>query len=188
MSIERQASTGARRLSFVVVGSCIVDFCVTVVRLPARGETVLASGVTRSLGGKGANQATALRRLGGEVAMVGCVGEDDFGDAFLELFRQEGIETRFVHRERSAPTGVAFPMVLPGGGNAIVAAPAASMLLPVAAVAAAAARIRQATALLLQLEVPAPAAAAAMAAAREGGVPVFLNPAPYVVEAPRLLA
>ena len=84
------------------VGSCIVDFCVSVARLPGRGETVLADSVTRSLGGKGANQATALRRLGGEVAIVGCVGRDDFGEAFLELFWQEGIETGFVHRDRSA--------------------------------------------------------------------------------------
>ncbi len=187
MTAEPTANAGPGPLSFVVVGSCIVDFCVTVARLPARGETVLAEGVTRSLGGKGANQATALRRLGGEVAIVGCVGTDDFGDAFLDLFRREGIDTACVHRERSVPTGVAFPMVLPGGGNAIVAAPAASMLLPAAAVEAAAPRIRRAAALLLQLEVPAAAAAAAMATARGAGVPVFLNPAPFVAEAPRLV-
>src|SRR5258708_299830 len=186
MSAEMSPSARPEPPCFVVVGSCIVDFCVNVSRLPARGETVLADGVTRSLGGKGANQATALRRLGGEVAIVGCIGVDDFGEAFLNLFRQEGIESGFVHREGSAPTGVAFPMVLPGGGNAIVAAPGASMLLPVSAVEAAAPRIRQASALLLQLEVPAAAAAAAMAAAREAGVPVFLNPAPYVAEALRL--
>jgi ribokinase len=186
--MSASASAGHKPLSYVVVGSCIVDFCVRVARLPGRGETVLADGVTRSLGGKGANQATALRRLGGEVAIVACVGADDFGAAFLDGFRREGIETGFVHRDESAPTGVAFPMVLPGGGNAIVAAPAASMRLPVEAVAAAAARIRAATALLLQLEVPAAAAAAAMALAREAGVPVFLNPAPYGADAPRLAA
>jgi ribokinase len=173
-------------LSYVVVGSCIVDFCVSVARLPAPGETVLADGLTRSLGGKGANQATALRRLGGEVAIVASLGADDFGDAFVDFFAQEGIDTGLVHRERSAPTGVAFPMVLPGGGNAIVAAPAASMRLPVAAVEAAAPWIRRAAALLLQLEVPAAAAAAAMAVAGEAGVPVYLNPAPYVAEAPGL--
>jgi ribokinase len=186
--MSANASGSLRPLSFVVVGSCIVDFCVSVARLPGRGETVLADSVTRSLGGKGANQATALRRLGGEVAIVGCVGWDDFGEAFLDFFRQEGIETGFVHRERSVPTGMAFPMVLPGGGNAIVAAPSASMRLPEAAVAAAAARIRQAAALLVQLEVPAGAVAAAMAVAREAGVPVFLNPAPAVDEAPLLAA
>src|SRR5579863_6724066 len=175
-------------LSFVVVGSCIVDFCVRVPRLPGRGETVLAESVTRSLGGKGANQATALRRLGGEVAIVAGIGADDFGAAFLEGFGREGIETRFVHRDAAAPTGVAFPMLLPGGGNAIVAAPAASMALPVVAVEAAAERIRGASALLLQLEVPAAAAAAAMALARAAGVPVYLNPAPFVAAAPRLAA
>jgi ribokinase len=184
------AATGGSSLppSFVVVGSCIVDFCVSVARLPGRGETVLADSVTRSLGGKGANQATALRRLGGDVAIVGCVGWDDFGEAFLELFRQEGIETGFVHRDRSVPTGMAFPMMLPGGGNAIVAAPSASMRLPEAAVAAAAARIARAAALLVQLEVPAAAVAAAMAVARQAGVPVFLNPAPAVDAAARLAA
>ena len=186
--MSASADASPRPLSFVVVGSCIVDFCVSVPRLPEPGETVLADSVTRSLGGKGANQATALRRLGGEVAIVACVGCDDFGEAFLDFFRQEGIETGFLHRDPSAPTGMAFPMVLPGGGNAIVAAPSASMRLPEAAVAAAAARIRQAAALLVQLEVPAAAAAAAMAVARQAGVPVFLNPAPAVEAASRLAA
>jgi ribokinase len=186
--MSANASGNPRPLSFVVVGSCIVDFCVSVARLPGRGETVLADSVTRSLGGKGANQATALRRLGGEVAIVGCVGDDDFGEAFLDFFRLEGIETGFVHRDPSAPTGMAFPMVLPGGGNAIVAAPSASMRLPEAAVAGAAARIRQAAALLVQLEVPAGAVAAAMAVAREAGVPIFLNPAPAVDAAAGLAA
>jgi ribokinase len=105
----------------VIVGSCIVDFCVRVPSLPQRGETILASSVSRSLGGKGANQATALRRLGGEVAIVTCVGDDDFGAAFLHLFAEEGIDAGFVHRDRSVPTGIAFPMILPGGANAIVA-------------------------------------------------------------------
>jgi ribokinase len=186
--MSASADASPRPLSFVVVGSCIVDFCVSVPRLPGRGETVLADSVARSLGGKGANQATALRRLGGEVAIVAGVGCDDFGETFLDFFRQEGIETGFIYRDPSAPTGMAFPMVLPGGGNAIVAAPSASMRLPEAAVAAAAARIRQAAALLVQLEVPAAAAAAAMAAARQAGVPVFLNPAPAVEEAQRLAA
>src|ERR1700674_160615 len=186
--MSASADASPRPLSFVVVGSCIGDFCVSVPRLPEPGGTVPADSLTRSLGRKGANQAPALRRLGGEVAIVACVGCDDFGEAFLDFFRQEGIETGFLHRDPSAPTGMAFPMVLPGGGNAIVAAPSASMRLPEAAVAAAAARIRQAAALLVQLEVPAAAAAAAMAVARQAGVPVFLNPAPAVEAAARLAA
>jgi ribokinase len=174
--------------SFVVAGSCIVDFCVRLPRLPRLGETVLASGLSRSLGGKGANQATALRRLGGEVTMIACVGEDDNGAAFLRLFELEGIDAGFVQRDGSAPTGVAFPMMLPGGANAIVAAPSASFRLSSAAVEAAGARIRLAAALLLQLEIPAPAAAAAMALARAAGVPAFLNPAPAPATSPALSA
>ncbi|HEX3529212.1 MAG TPA: ribokinase [Thermoanaerobaculia bacterium] len=173
--------------STVVVGSCIVDFCVRVPSLPQRGETVLASGFSRSLGGKGANQATALRRLGGEVAIVTSVGADDFGAAFLHLFAEEGIEAGFVHRDRSLPTGIAFPMILPGGANAIVAAPSASLGLPISAVEAAGPTIRKAAALLLQLEIPPAAASSAMALARAAGVPVFLNPAPFVEAAPQLV-
>src|SRR5262245_44257138 len=119
MSPSAKAPAGPRRPSVVVVGSCIMDFCVDVPRLPERGETVLAGGPSRSLGGKGANQATALRRLGCDVALVACLGADDFGDDFMELFRREGVETGCIHRDGSAPTGVAFPMVLPGGANAI---------------------------------------------------------------------
>jgi ribokinase len=188
MSARPPANASPRAPSVVVVGSCIMDFCVRVARLPRHGETVLADGLTRSLGGKGANQAIALRRLGVDVALVAGLGGDDFGDSFLDCFRREGVETRYLHRDPEAPTGVAFPMLLPGGANAIVAAPAASLRLPVAAVTAAAPRIREADALLLQLEVPAAVAAAAMAVAREAGVQVFLNPAPYVDEAPRLAA
>jgi ribokinase len=173
---------------FVVAGSCIVDHSVQVPRLPRLGETVLASGLTRSLGGKGANQATALRRLGGEVAILACLGADGAGDEFLRLFAAEGIDAGAIHRHGSAPTGIAFPMVLPGGANAIVAAPGASLELPVAAVAAASGKIRRAAALLLQLEIPAAVAAAAMALAREARVTVFLNPAPAVDEAASLLA
>src|SRR5579864_4763796 len=62
MATDLSANPRREPPAFVVLGSCIVDFCVRVDRLPARGETVLASSVTRSLGGKGANQATALRR------------------------------------------------------------------------------------------------------------------------------
>jgi ribokinase len=171
----------------VVAGSCIVDYSVTVPRLPRPGETVIAGSVNRSLGGKGANQATALRRLGCAVAFISCVGEDEAGEAFLRLFAQEGIDAAFVHRDPAAPTGMAFPMVLEGGGNAIVAAPSASMLLPVATVEAAAAKLRAAAALLVQLEIPLAAVAALLHLARAAGVPAFLNPAPAVPGAAELL-
>ena len=182
--MSQDASTSSPAV--VVVGSSIVDFCVRVPRLPQRGETVLASGFSRSLGGKGANQAIALRRLGAEVAIVTSLGDDAAGGEFLHAFREEGIEVGFIHTDPAEPTGIAFPMVLAGGGNAIVAAPAASLRLPVAAVEAAGERIGRAAALLLQLEIPPAAAEAAMALARAAGVPVFLNPAPFVNEAPRL--
>jgi ribokinase len=177
-------------LFVVVVGSCIVDFSVEVQRLPAPGETVIAGGLERNLGGKGANQATALSRLGVAAALIACVGADDFGTAFLDFLHGEGVDTAGVTRTAAQPTGIAMPMILPGGANAIVAAPAASLALSVADVTAAAAaqRFERAAALLLSLEGPEETTAAAMAAARRAGCPVFLNPAPWVAGTAQLAA
>ena len=173
---------------FVVVGSCIADSCVHVDRLPEIGETVLASRLTRALGGKGANQAVALRRLGGDVVLLSAVGDDEPGRSFLALLAAEGMTSDLVHRDPSEPTGMAMPLILPGGRNAIVAATGASGRLPDSAVEAATTALRAADAVLLQLEVPLTVVGRAMAIAREAGRLVVLNPAPVVPGAVALLA
>jgi ribokinase len=179
---ERKAS------SFVVLGSCIADTFMRVDRLPAVGETVLARSVSRALGGKGANQAVALRRLGEEVALVSSIGEDEAGRSFLDLFDLEGVDRRLVFCDSTWPTGMAVPMILPNGQNAIVAAPSAALALPVAAIDEAALLIGGSRAILIQLEVPLATVDRAIAAARAGGAPVFLNPAPVVPGAHELLS
>ena len=163
-----------------VVGSCIMDFCVSLPRLPRLGETVVAGGLSVSHGGKGANQAVALARLGAAPRLIAAVGDDDFGRSFRTRLRDEGVGVDLVGTAAAAPTGIGIPLILAGGGNAIVVALGAAMSLRPEAVSAAWREIAAAAALLLQLEVPMDTAIAAMEIARAAGVEVCLNAAPVV--------
>ena len=95
-----------RRPQVTVLGSLNMDISVTVPRLPGPGATVLGSAARFTPGGKGANQAVAAARLGADVRMVGCVGDDDFGRQLLAALRAEGIDTgpvRIVHGRPDRP-------------------------------------------------------------------------------------
>src|SRR6201997_4062614 len=91
-----------------VLGSLNMDISVTVPRLPEPGATVLGSAARFTPGGKGANQAVAAARLGAEVRMAGCVGDDDFGRQLLAAMRTEGINTDAVRVVAGVPTGLAM--------------------------------------------------------------------------------
>jgi len=103
-----------------------MDISVTVPRLPGPGSTVLGSAARFTPGGKGANQAVAAARLGASVAMVGCVGRDDFGQQLLKALTDEGIDTAAVAVLDGAPTGLAMITVDAGGENIITVAPGAN--------------------------------------------------------------
>src|SRR5574341_924248 len=114
----------------LVIGSANMDFTVAVPRLPAKGETVTGGSFYVSHGGKGANQAVAARRLGGDVRFVGCVGQDPQGDQVVDQLAAEGIPTDGVIRTEAA-TGVALITVDGEGRNQIAVASGANLeLLP----------------------------------------------------------
>src|SRR5580658_6249690 len=115
-----------KRPRVTVLGSLNMDISVTVPRLPAPGATVLGGTARFTPGGKGANQAVAAARLGAEVRMVGCVGDDDFGRQLLAALRAEGIDTHAVRTVTSVPTGLAMIAVDEAGENLIVVAPGAN--------------------------------------------------------------
>jgi len=165
-------------VKIVVVGSSNTDMVVKVPHLPAPGETVLGGEFVMAPGGKGANQAVAAARLGAEVTLVACIGEDIFGEQAAAGFRREGIDTRYLTRHPQAASGVALIAVDPAGENSIAVAPGANMHLSPDDVRAAAATIQAADGLLLQLEVPLETALAAAELAHQAGVRVILNPAP----------
>jgi len=134
----------------VVVGSVNLDLSATVARLPEPGETVTGATLSRFPGGKGANQALAARRLGTDVRLVACVGEDAAADEALALLRGEGVDLSGLQVLPGAATGIALICVAPSGENQIVVAPGANAAMDPAAIDPGAV-----DALICQLEVPA---------------------------------
>jgi ribokinase len=161
----------------LVIGSANMDYTVSVPHLPAEGETVTGGSFYVSHGGKGANQAVAARRLGGDVRFVGCVGQDPQGDQVVEQMAAEGIPTDGVIRTEAA-TGVALIMVDREGRNQIAVASGANLELLPDLAKMHASLMPWAEALLLQLEIPVSSVQWALATAREHGVLSILNPAP----------
>lgn len=161
-----------------VVGSINMDLVVRAPALPVPGQTVLGGPFGTFPGGKGANQAVAAARAGGQVAMVGCVGADAYGPTLRAGLLHEGIDVSLVRTQADTATGVAVIAVDPTGQNTIIVAPGANAALTVEDVEQAAGLIRSAAVLLLQLEVPLPVVTAAARIARAAGTRVILNPAP----------
>lgn len=160
--------------TFVVAGSLNLDLAFEVPHLPREGEAVHAGRLRRDLGGKGFNQAAALRRLGAEVLMMGAVGADADGDQFLARLDELGIGRTGVARLPGIPTGLAVPMVDPEGANLIVVALGANLDPSVAA----APLPKGADFLLLQGELAPESNLALARAARAGGLRFMVNLAP----------
>ncbi len=161
-----------------VVGSLNMDLIVRAPHIPAPGETVTGRTFSTAAGGKGANQAVAAARLGAQVTMVGCVGDDAHGRALISGLQADGIRTDFVRVDGKAATGVALITVADSGENSIVVSPGANHTLSPADVSAAEAAIGGADMVLLQLEIPLETVTAAVQMAKKHRVPVLLNPAP----------
>ena len=161
----------------VVIGSINTDLIVPIPRLPKPGETLAGGELVTAFGGKGANQAVAAARLGADVAMVGRVGRDDFGDRRRVALAKEGVDVRHVRRT-PAPTGTAIILLQSGGENSIVLSPGANAHVTPADVDAALPVLRRADAVLLQLEIPIATVRHALRRCRELGVTTVLDPAP----------
>jgi ribokinase len=172
----------------LVVGSINMDLVVRVPHAPAPGETVLGGDFETFPGGKGANQAVAAARMGGEVTMVGRVGNDDFGNTLIHGLVEDKIKTTHVTKDSNAPTGIAMIAVAADGENMIVVASGANMQVSVEDVNKARELMRETDLLLLQLETPIEVLTAAVELANAYGVPVVLNPAPAQRLAKSLLA
>ena len=145
---------------------------------PHKGETIIGDAFDIFTGGKGFNQATAAARLGAEVALIGSIGSDPFGDLLRTAIKNESINSRFITRRTDIGTGIATIVVEPDGDNSIIVVPRANMALTTADIDAAADCIADADVLLLQLETPIAASERAAAIAKQHGATVVLNPAP----------
>ena len=164
-------------MKITVIGSINMDIVMKVPRLPQKGETLLASEYLRVPGGKGANQAVAVARLGVTVSMVGALGKDAEGDCLLKQLKQEGIDTAGVLRTDTA-SGNALITVDEKGDNTILVYPGANLQVTPAWVMQQKELIVQADWIMLQLEIPMESVVTAAHLARNNGTQVLLNPAP----------
>jgi ribokinase len=159
-----------------VFGSVNMDLVAYVEQVPASGETVTGTAFRQVPGGKGANQAVAAARAGADVAFLGAVGEDSFGEDLRANLVGSGVDVSGLRTVPGA-SGVAHIVVDGGGGNSIIVVPGANG--EVTGVAAGdPGIIGGSAALLLQLELPMEAVVSAARTGRELGVPVYLTPAP----------
>jgi ribokinase len=170
-------------MTVIVLGSVNMDLVVHTPRLPDPGETLMGSRFLTTPGGKGANQAVALARLGVPTQLVGRVGGDAFGRELLEALEGFGVHLQEVRIDSSSHSGVAMITVAENGENQIIGVPGANGQLDVTDVQRMQALLPQAQTLLLQLEIPVSVVKAAAIAARQAGVPVILDPAPVPPEA-----
>ena len=142
----------------MVIGSSNTDLLIKTNRIPDPGETVLGGTFMMNAGGKGANQAVAVARIGGGVKFVAKIGDDMFGQRSLESYARDGIDISYIIKDGAAPSGMALITVDAAGENCIVVAPGANDRLTPADIA------------------------------REAGTKVILNPAPAAVLSDGLLS
>jgi ribokinase len=154
------------------------DLVASAERRPLPGETLHGTGFAEFLGGKGVNQAIAAARMGARTAIVGTIGDDRYGEEFLELLKTDGVDTSWVVRHPELGTGVGLPLVLPDGSNSIIIVSRANSAITPADVEAASAVLTSSKVLSVQLELPVEASRAALQLASAAGVTTILTPAP----------
>ncbi|WP_128893756.1 ribokinase [Longirhabdus pacifica] len=172
--------------NIVVVGSASIDLVTVSSKRPKAGETVIGEAFHTVPGGKGANQAVAAARLGANVAMVGAVGTDTYGNMILENFKNEKILSKHMKKVTDVTTGTAH-IVLAEKDNSIVVIPGANALVDKELVEQTEELIKGASIVLLQLEVPIETVQIAIDLCHEHAIPVMLNPAPAQKISPAML-
>ena len=160
-----------------VIGSINTDFNIRAPHMPDKGETLVGSGFFTAHGGKGANQAVAAARLGGNVVMCGCVGDDTFGREAVAALSADGIDVSNVRIAAGVPTGNAV-IILSEGDNRIIIDKGANAEINEADIDRTLENAQKGDVLLVQLEAPVHAVGYAMKKGGEKGMTVILNPAP----------
>jgi ribokinase len=162
----------------LVIGSLNMDIQVAADRLPGVGETVLGKDYSYNSGGKGANQALAAGRLGADVVMLGCVGQDEFGRTLIRGLTENGVCTDYIALREGEDTGTAVILVDSQANNSIVTIAGANGSCNIPYLEQTEPLILDYEYLLLQMEIPADAVFYAINRAKEAGKTIILNPAP----------
>ena len=171
----------------VVLGSLNMDLVTTLARLPKVGETIIAKQLDYFVGGKGANQAVAASRVGGDVTMLGKIGCDTFGEKILNQLNQENLNLVNIEEDDQSFTGIAYVFKLPTD-NCITVVAGANGMVDDTYVVAHADIITEANVLLMQLEIPISVVKQGLSIAKAAGLVTILNPAPFSAAVLDLLA
>lgn len=164
-------------MKLAVIGSINMDQVVSTERIPGKGETLAGSDLRYISGGKGANQAVAMARLGAEVTMFGCVGDDDNGRQLLNALKDEGVDISHISVRKDAPTGLAI-ITVSENDNVIIVVSGANGLVDRAYIDSIADQLIDNDLVVLQHEIPLDTVHYAVSFCYEKGIPVVLNPAP----------
>ncbi|MBP3906025.1 MAG: ribokinase [Peptostreptococcaceae bacterium] len=162
-----------------VIGSLNMDLVVNVDEMPKKGQTLIGSSFKEVPGGKGANQAVAIARLGGDINMIGKVGSDSFGKTLIEQLKNDNVDTEYVQIENCA-SGVAMITVDKNAENSIVVAPGANFKVLEEDIDKCIDGIKKSDIVVLQLETPLNTIKYALEKSKELGKYTILNPAPAV--------
>jgi ribokinase len=162
----------------LVVGSINMDVVIRVPHIPTEGETIMASSVIYYGGGKGANQAITVGRLGGEVSMIGRIGADDYGKILYDNLVESGIHMQGVEYDADTPTGTAYINVSDSGENNIVVYPGANSRLDPKQIQTYENLFDKADYCLIQMEIPLETIEHIVRVCKTKGVKILLNPAP----------
>lgn len=162
----------------LVIGSSNTDLIAKVERFPVAGETITGKLFMQAMGGKGANQALAAHRSGGDVSFVTCLGSDANGRNALQYYAAEGLDVSLALKVEDAPTGTAMILVNDEGENVIVITPGANHKLSPAYISNLNAEISNASMVMLQMEIPFETVLKVCEIARRHNTPVLLNVAP----------
>jgi ribokinase len=161
----------------LVIGSTNMDITIRVPHIPAAGETLIGYSFEKNLGGKGANQAVAISKLGGRVSMISAVGRDEYGDQLLDNLQSTDVNISGIIKSDS-DTGLAFIYVNDLGENCIAVLPGANYTIGINHIDEMRGWLEEADWVVLQMEIPESAVKYAVKTAHSINKKVLLNPAP----------
>lgn len=168
----------------LVIGSMNMDFVAGVSHIPTLGETVLADNFELVPGGKGANQSYAIGKMHGNVAMLGMVGQDTYGERLCENLKSVGVDVTRVRKLSGVSTGIAVIGVIPEGDNSILVIPGANAYVDKSYVMENMDLFESSDIIVVQLEIPLETVVYVVKEARKRGKTVILDPAPAISDLP----
>ena len=168
----------------LVIGSLNMDFVADVSHIPTVGETILAENFELVPGGKGANQSYAIGKMHGNVAMLGMVGQDTYGERLCENLESVGVDVTRIRKLSGVSTGIAVIGVIPEGDNSILVIPGANAHVDKSYIMENMDLLEASDIIVVQLEIPLETVMYAVKEARKRGKTVILDPAPAVSDLP----